>query len=128
MEHIICVEAQLYPPPCPRHDSGVSPRALFTEISLLTYYLRGFQPHYSPLLAITCHYLHSVASLKHALIFRSITKTKKNEKVRQKEPPRTPKIEKIIKSLSQDPSWECLGMESAKKLVSRTVPRGSNAL
>ena len=91
----------IYPPPCPRHDSGVSPRALFTEISISTYYLRGFQPHY----------LELPASLKNAQIFRSKTK---NEKVRQKEPPRTPKIQKIMKSLSREPSWERLGMGAAK--------------
>ena len=94
----------MYPPPCPRHDSGVSPRALFTEISISTYYLRGFQPHYSPLLALTrIPEKHTHFQIEN-----------KAAKVRQKEHPRTLKIKKIIQSLSQDPSWERLGMGSAK--------------
>ena len=96
-----------YPPPCPRHDSGVSPRALFTEISISTYYLRGFQPHYPHLPALTC-----TRRIPEKRINFSIEKN--TEKVCQKEPPRTPKIQKIMKSLSREPSWERLGMGAAK--------------
>ena len=55
----------------------MSPRALFTEILISTYYLRGFQPHYSPLLALT-----RTRRIPEKRINFSIEK--KAEKVRQK--------------------------------------------
>ena len=97
-----------YPPPCPRHDSGVSPGSFDS----LKYCFKGgahaHHQNYSCLLVLT-----RAPSKTRKTCYFSSENRHRNES--QQGPERAPKITTIVKSLSQEACRQRRRMESAKK-------------